>query len=135
MYYIGLDVHKLKVSYCLKNSGGKLCAERWIPATRQVDLPEESILVINAPRALVERHYLRRGSASCFLLIVEISYGVRLVWRWRRASKRTTPVATLTLRDLTGPVVGRETRKSQRLRVSSWRPLPSPPMTMPVGVV
>ena len=35
MYYIGLDVHKLKISYCLKDSGGKLCAEGWIPATRR----------------------------------------------------------------------------------------------------
>ena len=34
MYYIGLDVHKLKISYCLKDSGGKLCAEGWLPATR-----------------------------------------------------------------------------------------------------
>src|SRR2546430_10669665 len=37
-------------------------------------------------------------------------------WRWRRASKRTTPAATETLRDFTGPVVGSETTKSQRLR-------------------
>jgi hypothetical protein len=34
MFYIGLDVHKLKISYCLKDSGGKLCAEGWLPATR-----------------------------------------------------------------------------------------------------
>jgi hypothetical protein len=34
MYYIGLDVHKQKISYCVKDSGGKLCAEGWIPATR-----------------------------------------------------------------------------------------------------
>ena len=34
MSYIGLDVHKLKISYRLKDSGGKLCAEGWIPATR-----------------------------------------------------------------------------------------------------
>ena len=34
MYYIGLDVHKQKISYCVKDSGGKLSAEGWIPATR-----------------------------------------------------------------------------------------------------
>ena len=34
MYYIGLDVHKQKISYCVKDSGGKLFAEGWIPATR-----------------------------------------------------------------------------------------------------
>ena len=34
MYYIGLDMHKLKISYCVKDSGGKVYAEGWIPATR-----------------------------------------------------------------------------------------------------
>ena len=34
MYYIGLDVHKQKISYCVKDSSGKLFAEGWIPATR-----------------------------------------------------------------------------------------------------
>jgi hypothetical protein len=27
MYYIGLDVHKRKISYCVKDSGGKIRAE------------------------------------------------------------------------------------------------------------
>jgi transposase len=34
MYYIGLDVHKQKISYCIKDSGGKTHGEGWIPATR-----------------------------------------------------------------------------------------------------
>jgi transposase len=34
MYYIGLDVHKLKISYCVKDVLGKIHAEGWIPATR-----------------------------------------------------------------------------------------------------
>ena len=34
MYYIGLDVHKLKISYCVKDVIGKIHAEGWIPATR-----------------------------------------------------------------------------------------------------
>jgi hypothetical protein len=34
MYYIGLDVHKQKTSYCVKDLGGKVCAEGSIPATR-----------------------------------------------------------------------------------------------------
>ena len=34
MYYIGLDVHKRKISYCVKDLGGKVCAEGSIPATR-----------------------------------------------------------------------------------------------------
>jgi transposase len=33
MYYIGLDVHKQKISYCVKDSTGKIYAEGWIPAT------------------------------------------------------------------------------------------------------
>jgi transposase len=33
LYYIGLDVHKQKISYCVKD-GGKVFAEGWIPATR-----------------------------------------------------------------------------------------------------
>jgi len=34
MYYIGLDVHKRKVSYCVKDGSGKVYAEGSIPATR-----------------------------------------------------------------------------------------------------
>jgi transposase len=34
MYYIGLDVHKRKISYCVKDSGGELHSEGSIPATR-----------------------------------------------------------------------------------------------------
>jgi len=34
MYYIGLDVHKRKISYCVKDSSGKLHSEGSIPATR-----------------------------------------------------------------------------------------------------
>jgi hypothetical protein len=33
MYYIGLDVHKRKISYCVKDSSGKLHSEGSIPAT------------------------------------------------------------------------------------------------------
>ena len=34
MYYIGLDVHKLKISYCVKDVLGRVHAEGWIPTTR-----------------------------------------------------------------------------------------------------
>src|SRR6202011_4487933 len=37
MYYIGLDVHKRKISYCVKDSSGKIHTEGSIAATR-VDL-------------------------------------------------------------------------------------------------
>ena len=34
MYYIGLDVHKRKISYCVKDRSGQLHAEGSLPATR-----------------------------------------------------------------------------------------------------
>jgi transposase len=34
MYYIGLDVHKRKISYCVKDSSGHIYAEGSVPATR-----------------------------------------------------------------------------------------------------
>ncbi len=34
MYYIGLDVHKRKISYCVKDGGGRIHAEGSISATR-----------------------------------------------------------------------------------------------------
>ena len=34
MYYIGLDVHKRMISYCVKEGSGKIHAEGSIPATR-----------------------------------------------------------------------------------------------------
>src|SRR5580704_15923841 len=34
MYYIGLDIHKRKISYCVKDGSGKLYGEGSIPATR-----------------------------------------------------------------------------------------------------
>jgi transposase len=34
MYYMGLDVHKRKIGYCVKDGGGQLHAEGSISATR-----------------------------------------------------------------------------------------------------
>jgi len=34
MYYIGLDVHKRTISYCVKDGSGTIHAEGAIPATR-----------------------------------------------------------------------------------------------------
>jgi transposase len=34
MYYIGLDVHKRTISYCVKDVSGRVCAEGSLPATR-----------------------------------------------------------------------------------------------------
>lgn len=32
MYYLGLDVHKQKISYCVKDSSGRIYAEGWMVA-------------------------------------------------------------------------------------------------------
>ena len=34
MYYIGLDVHKRTIRYCVKDASGKIHAEGAIPSTR-----------------------------------------------------------------------------------------------------
>ena len=34
MYYIGLDVHKKTINYCVKNGGGRIYAAGSIPAIR-----------------------------------------------------------------------------------------------------
>ena len=34
MYYVGLDVHKKTISYCVKDGSGKIHADGTIPATR-----------------------------------------------------------------------------------------------------
>jgi transposase len=34
MYYIGLDIHKKTISYCVKDQGGQICVEGAIAATR-----------------------------------------------------------------------------------------------------
>src|ERR1019366_562972 len=46
---------------------------------------------------------------------------VFFVARWRTTSKRTIPAATLTFSERIGPVVGIETRKSQRFFTRSCR--------------
>ena len=35
MYYTGLDVHKRKIRYCVKDSSGKLHSEGWIPVIKE----------------------------------------------------------------------------------------------------
>jgi hypothetical protein len=40
MYYIGLDVYKRTINYCVKDGSGKIYAECAIPAKRFVGLLE-----------------------------------------------------------------------------------------------
>ena len=52
IYYIGLDVHKRKISYCVKDSSGRINSEGWIPATRcDLDRTREA-----SPRQLPTDH-------------------------------------------------------------------------------
>ena len=35
MYYIGLDVHKQTIGYCVKDAASRVCLERKIHSSRQ----------------------------------------------------------------------------------------------------
>jgi len=67
MYYIGLDVHKQKISYCVKDSGGKVYAEGSLPATR-IDL-DLWMKTLPAPPKRVRR---------AFVLLTKTYHGSRL---------------------------------------------------------
>jgi hypothetical protein len=43
MYYIGLDVHKKKISYCVKDGSGHIHAEGAIPAARRCEFYKGTI--------------------------------------------------------------------------------------------
>ncbi len=59
MYYIGLDVHKRTVSYCVKAASGRVYAEGSLPATRlDLDRWKSSNRTSRRPTAL-------RYSESC----------------------------------------------------------------------
>jgi len=54
MYYIGLDVHKKTISYCVKNAAGQVLSEGKIGSTRrELDgwvrtLPEPRMMAMEA---------------------------------------------------------------------------------------
>ena len=65
MYYTGLDVHKQKISYCVKKGGGKLYAEGWIPATRfDLDRWMKTLPQRGARRCRQIKHPHNHGSAA-----------------------------------------------------------------------
>jgi transposase len=43
MYYIGLDVHKKTISYCVKDAAGKMHGEGKIGSTRVEGSPSETL--------------------------------------------------------------------------------------------
>jgi hypothetical protein len=57
MYYIGLDVHKRKISYCVKDGNGQIHAEGSISATR---------LDLSAKRTPLGAGAILFGTASWF---------------------------------------------------------------------
>jgi hypothetical protein len=70
-YYIGLDVHKKKISYCVRDGGGKVHAAGCIPATRfDLDLWVKRLPRIHptnqgSPRARIVARFSRAGF-ECF---------------------------------------------------------------------
>jgi predicted NBD/HSP70 family sugar kinase len=61
MYYIGLDVHKKTISYCVKDGSGRIYAEAEIPATR---------LHLEAQHVSFAR-WLKRGRNRCCLHFIQ----------------------------------------------------------------
>jgi hypothetical protein len=89
MYYIGLDVHKKKISYCVKDGGGKVHAEGWIPATR-FDLgpaPGRS-----STRKFVTKNVVRRAApANGSLVLFKIGTTAERPIHAARDHKELTP--------------------------------------------
>jgi hypothetical protein len=46
VYYIGLDVHKRKISHCVKDSGGRVDSEGSLSATRQYGRLPHCIVIL-----------------------------------------------------------------------------------------
>jgi transposase len=61
MYYIGLDVHKRKISYCVKDGSGRIHAEGSISATR-LELDHWMRSLPQPWSAAIKRRCLRAGS-------------------------------------------------------------------------
>jgi hypothetical protein len=77
MYYIGSDVHKKKISYCVKGGSGRIHAEGAIPATRfELDrwrktLPQLWTAAMEATRQLVSSG---RKYTNGFLVVDKVSF-------------------------------------------------------------
>jgi len=59
MYYIGLDVHKQKISYCVKDSSGKIYAEGCTRHPPRSGLLDEKLAAISRAGRPTQ-HYLAR---------------------------------------------------------------------------
>jgi len=59
MYYIGLHVQKQKISYCVKDSSGKIYAEGWIPATPDLHVYGANLVQTLLKHDLVDAFWLK----------------------------------------------------------------------------
>jgi hypothetical protein len=59
MYYIGLDVHKKTISYCVKDASGRICQEGKVGATRwELDFWEGSPATLDSGDGSYDFHRL-----------------------------------------------------------------------------
>ena len=66
MYYIGLDVHKKAISYCVKDAAGRVCQEGKIGSTRH-DL-DAWLKTLSQPRMIAMEATIFTGGSTitCF---------------------------------------------------------------------
>ena len=76
MYYIGLDVHKRAISYCIKDGSGTIHGEGSVPATRfdldrwMKTLPQPwTAAILVAPQ--IHKHIYSGGSVSGVVIVRE----------------------------------------------------------------
>ena len=68
IHYVGLDVHKKTISYCVKRAAGEVVAEGKLPATRGA--LEKWMAALPQPwSAAMEATYSPAGSMTCCYLM------------------------------------------------------------------
>jgi len=103
LYYIGLDVHKRKISYCVKDGTGKVCAEGSLPATR-LDLdhwmktppqPWSAAMVAAMFTGWIYDHLQPHAAA---LKVARDRFGTESDWRDHAMAKRHRAARAIPLR-------------------------------------
>jgi hypothetical protein len=67
IHYIGFDVHKKTISYCVKAADGRIVQEGKLAATRPVILPEIAASAQRYRILVSTRYCVSRGEASSFV--------------------------------------------------------------------
>jgi hypothetical protein len=114
MYYIGLDVHKRTISYCVKDGSGKVHADGTIPATRfdldrwmrTLPQPWTAAMEVTVLTGWIYDHLVPHAAA----LVAH-----RLMLRAIAAAKRKTILSSA--RGLPGLAVNATERRSNKLRM------------------